>query len=104
MVSDLNNLSIDHPKISELPESIQALMAPPDVAWPTIILAFMATSLYLCAAYCSLIGVIPLWLGVIVVVIASYLNFTPAHDAVHRAVSSRWDWINSAIDVNCFFF
>lgn len=95
---------IPRPRVSEAPQDIQHLIRPPAIAWPTLLLAAFATALYLYGLIASWNGSISLWLGCAIVSVASFLQFTPLHDAAHRAISSRWDWLNTFVANWCFYF
>lgn len=51
----------------------------------------MATAVYLCT-----VGGQPLWLGMLISTLGMYLLFSPAHDSMHRAMSSN-DTLNEIL-------
>lgn len=73
--------------------AIATLRKKPVVAWPTVLLLLASQAIVAGVWYLALTDQISLWLGCLVNTIAYYALFTPAHDAMHKSVSSKW-WIN----------
>ena len=74
----------------------KALTQRPKIAWPTILLVFIAYSLFGASTYAYLQGNLTLVWSVVLNSIAAYISFTPTHEASHHAVSSNRhlnDWI-----------
>ena len=74
--------------------AIQQLRKKPLVAWPTVILLLACQTTVGLAWYGVLSGQLSLLLGCLINIVAYYGMFTPAHDSMHKAVSSQ-GWINS---------
>ena len=69
----------------------------PLIAWPTIALAVVATTLWLASFALHATGrLAPAW-AFLLSTVATYLAFTPMHDAVHSAIAPRLrslnDWV-----------
>ncbi len=76
--------------------AIQQLRKKPLVAWPTVLMLFAAQATMGLVWYFVLTGAMPLWLGCLINVVAYYSKFTPAHDCMHRSVSSK-SWVNDLV-------
>ncbi|WP_290866632.1 fatty acid desaturase [Aquabacterium sp.] len=63
-----------------------------------IVLAVSALGIFGLATYGALAGFIPVWVAMLLNLVAVYLSFTPLHDASHRAVSSS-PFLNDAIGI-----
>ena len=75
---------------------IQTLRKKPLVAWPTVLLLWTVQAIVVWVWYSVLTGGMPLWLGCLINILAYYGMFTPAHDSMHKAVSSK-SWINDLV-------
>lgn len=78
---------------TDSPEVVAELKRKPVLAWPTIILQVTAQATLLLVWYFALSGSLALWLGCIFNTVAYYAMFTPAHDAMHKSISSK-GWVN----------
>lgn len=77
-------------------ERFQALCQRPDISWPTIILLAAAYVMFGVTSYAYVQGDLSLFWAIVINTIASYISFTPAHEAAHKAVSSNRqlnDWV-----------
>lgn len=78
------------------PEIFKALARKPDIAWPTILVLIAAFVIFGVSTYAYLTGGLSLFWAIALNTIASYMSFTPAHDASHSAVSTNRqlnDWV-----------
>lgn len=75
--------------------AFKQLKKKPVIAWPTVALQLSAQVTIISSWYFCLFHSMPLWVGCIVNIIAYYALFTPAHDAMHRSLSSK-SWLNDA--------
>ncbi|OUS29956.1 hypothetical protein A9Q99_07815 [Gammaproteobacteria bacterium 45_16_T64] len=73
----------------------KALKKKPLIAWPTVLLQFSAQATIIGTWILCLSGDLSIWLGCLVNVLAYYVLFTPAHEAMHNSISSK-NWVNSA--------
>lgn len=65
----------------------------PLLAWPTFGLLIITQIMIVAVWMACLNGHLSLWAGCLINIIAYYVQFTPAHDASHNAVS-RIPWVN----------
>lgn len=91
----MNNGAIlpDHSDDAEL---FQALSQRPNIAWPTIMLLLASFIIFGVATTVYVHGNLSLFWAIVFNTIASYISFTPAHDAAHNAVSRNRqlnDWV-----------
>ena len=81
---------------SDDPALFKALSQRPSVAWPTVLLVFVAYGLFGASTFAYVQGELPLVWAILLNSIAAYISFTPTHDASHHAVSANHqlnDWI-----------
>ncbi|MDQ8038153.1 MAG: fatty acid desaturase [Pedobacter sp.] len=78
------------------PELLAELRVPPHVSWPAVTLMLVAYAMFISSWVLCLMGEMPFWLGMAINSVAAYLQFTPAHDSIHRA-ASRYPWLNELI-------
>lgn len=71
------------------PELFKALARKPNIAWPTIALLVAAFVIFGLSTSAYVAGSLSLFWAITLNTIASYMSFTPAHDASHSAVSSN---------------
>ena len=71
------------------PELFKALARKPNIAWPTIALLVAAFVIFGLSTSAYVAGSLSLFWAIKLNTIASYMSFTPAHDASHSAVSSN---------------
>lgn len=90
--SPLDNESADEQGRARLAE----LRKKPLLAWPTLILLWLSQIAIVGVWWAVINGHMSLWLGCLINVISYYVQFTPAHDASHNAVS-RIPWVNKFI-------
>ena len=77
------------PDPTDDPILFEMLTRRPSVAWPTVLLLVAAYALFGLSSYAYLQGTLPLFWAIVLNTIATYVSFTPAHDASHNAVSSN---------------
>lgn len=68
----------------------------PLFVWPTMLLALISLTAVLSVWILCLNEVLPLWLGCVINIFAYYVMYTPAHEAMHKAVS-RSSKVNSIL-------
>jgi len=61
-----------------------------EFAWKTVILFLFALSLLVGSIYAASIEILPYWASICLNVIAIYLIFTPAHEAVHGNIRGKY--------------
>lgn len=84
------------PEQTDDPDLFKALSQRPNVAWPTVMLLAAAYVIFGVSTYAYVQGALSLFWAIVINTIASYMSFTPAHDASHNAVSSNRqlnDWV-----------
>ncbi len=69
--------------------AFKALKETPFIAWPTLLLMLLGYVTTLAIWYLCLHDMIPLWQGTLLAGLSFYLQFSPAHDSMHRAMSSN---------------
>jgi beta-carotene hydroxylase len=72
----------------------------PEIAWPTIALAFGCLALWVVSSWLALAGAIPLAIAMVINTIVMYAIYTPLHDASHSAIVPRLKslrWLNTFI-------
>ncbi len=70
------------------------------VAWPSVFLAAITVISFLLVSTLAVLGVIPLWLGLVLNTVALYYLFTPLHDATHGTISGNdknMMWLNHLV-------
>jgi len=72
------------------------VLTPPNTAWPTVLLFFVALLSFIGMTYGALFHIIPLWIALIINGIAQYAMFTVLHDASHRSLS-QISWFNDTL-------
>lgn len=76
----------------------------PDIAWPTVILFLVASSLFLLFAWLGVSKSAPLYVTLPIQTILAFALFTPTHDATHSAVGKgKFKWINYLVG-RCYGF
>ena len=73
----------------------------PSIAYPTVFLWLSATALWLSCLYAGLILDFPLLLVLPLQTLATYVLFTPMHDAAHCSVSASHRWLNALVGRCC---
>ncbi len=84
------------PEQSDNQDLFETLSRRPNIAWPTVVLLAAAYVLFAVSTVAYVQGTLPLFWAIVINTIASYMSFTPAHDATHNAVSSNRqlnDWV-----------
>ncbi|WP_367607909.1 fatty acid desaturase [Legionella sp. W05-934-2] len=71
-------------------------LQPPVIAWPTLLLFFLALSIFIGSLYWCVTGHLSLWAGFFINAICQFIMFTVLHDASHRSLS-QIPWINESI-------
>ncbi len=72
----------------------------PEIAWPTIGLAFGCLGLWVASSWLALAGAIPLAAAMVINTLPMYAIYTPLHDASHSAIVPRLKslrWLNTFI-------
>lgn len=82
--------------IQDDPEAFKALIARPQIAWPTVGLFLVALSLYVTGVVMGVSGRWPTWLAVAANALSAYWMFTVAHDAAHNSLSLH-RWLNEGL-------
>ena len=70
------------------------------VAWATVILGLLLAVLYVAVVALTVAGILPLWIGVPLVAVITYQNYTILHEAVHGAIGGNdrnFRWLNKAM-------
>lgn len=83
--------------------AVAQLRKKPMIAWPTVLLMLFSQVTLVLVWYGVLTDQLSLWAGCLINVVAYYSKFTPAHDSMHRAVSSK-SWINDWVLIQTSFF
>lgn len=79
---------------------LERLTQPPLFAWPTIFTFVYVVAGIVAIDVAAIRGLIPLWLGTVLNVVAMYPFFHVMHDAFHRAASSNAalnDWLGRLV-------
>jgi len=87
---------------SDDPSLFSALTQQPQVAWPTVFLVVGVFALFGFSTSAYIEGDLSLFRAMLLNTVASYVSFTPTHDASHHAVSSNRrlnDWIGRVATV-----
>ncbi len=90
---------LDQPDDSE---RFKTLTQQPKIAWPTVLLVVAVFVLFGASTFAYINGELSLGWAIVLNTIASYVSFTPTHDATHHAVSSKRqlnDWIGRVATV-----
>lgn len=78
------------------PQLFKALAKKPKTAWPTIMVLVAAFAIFGVSSYAYLSGKLSIFWAIALNTVASYMSFTPAHEASHSSISSNRqlnDWI-----------
>lgn len=78
------------------PALFRVLSRRPKVAWPTILLVFVAYGIFGASTFAHVQGDLPLFWAILFNSVAAYISFTPTHEASHHTVSSNHqlnDWV-----------
>jgi beta-carotene hydroxylase len=76
----------------------------PPVAWPTVLLALLAGILFVSANAAFAFNALPYSASFGIAAVASYVAFTPMHDACHGAIATRKSghrWMNQFVGWVC---
>lgn len=71
-------------------------LQPPLIAWPTLLLFFLAFSIFVGSIYWCVASRLPLLAGFFINAICQFIMFTILHDASHRSLS-QIPWINESV-------
>lgn len=88
------SLSFDKREISK--EEFNRLKSCPPIAWPTVAMFFVTTSVIGAVWYAGINDLIPLWLGALINGVTAYFLFSVVHDSSHNALSQK-KWINETL-------
>lgn len=72
----------------------------PEIATPTLLLTLGCLSLWSANLAAAMLGLVPLWLTALLGGVASFICFTPMHDASHKSIT-RTSWPNELIGRLC---
>jgi beta-carotene hydroxylase len=75
---------------------LNKLKSAPPVAWPTVMLFILCTSILGLVWYACIQKTLPLWIGMLINGITAYFLFSVVHDSSHNAVS-RNRFLNEAL-------
>jgi beta-carotene hydroxylase len=75
---------------------LNKLKSAPPVAWPTVMLFILCTSILGLVWYACIQKTLPLWVGMLINGITAYFLFSVVHDSSHNAVS-RNRFLNEAL-------
>jgi beta-carotene hydroxylase len=78
------------------PDRLRALLRNVPTAWPTLVLAGVAISLWLAAMAAASLELVPLWCAGALAAVCAFVAFTPMHDSAHRSLS-RYRLLNDTI-------
>ncbi len=71
-----------------------------NLAWPTVVLVMVTSTLFFTVPALVFRGDMPLWMGVIGMALVLYANYTGLHEAVHGAVcgaKKQYRWVNELV-------
>ena len=88
-------VAVDEASPSEQ-QVLAELRKKPLLALPTMTLVVITQISIVSVWYFALQGILPLWVGCLINILAYYVQFTPFHDASHNAIS-RIPWLNKFI-------
>lgn len=87
------NSSLNSAIENDFPEDNEALFkeltSRPFIAWPTVVLLVFSFALFGCSSAAYLMGDLSVSWAIALNALASYLAFTPMHDASHNALSTN---------------
>jgi beta-carotene hydroxylase len=66
-----------------------AMTSAPALAWPTVALWAFVLTVYACTDVLAVLGVLPLWQGLLINSAVGYFAFSVVHDSIHRAISTN---------------
>jgi fatty acid desaturase len=85
------------PKAPARPQLKPAEGARPPIAWPTVVLAVASVGLWAWGMHMGATGRLSRGATTLVCGVATYVAFTPLHDATHSAVAPRYPRLNDAV-------
>jgi beta-carotene hydroxylase len=68
-----------------------------EFAWPTVVLGVLVMAAYLATPVWVVQGWLPLWAGMLIMLLLTYMAYTVLHEAVHGSISGRHQqlrWVN----------
>jgi beta-carotene hydroxylase len=74
------------------------------VAWPTVFLALGILAAFTLVCTVAVMGIIPLWLGLVLNTLILYADQTPLHEACHGNIAgkdSKYLWLNHLVGYMC---
>jgi beta-carotene hydroxylase len=77
-------------------DDLTRLKSAPPIAWPTVVLFVICTSILALVWYACIQKMLPLWAGMLINGITAYFLFSVVHDSSHNAIS-RHKWLNEAL-------
>jgi len=66
-----------------------AMTVAPAIAWPTVVLWVFVLATYFGTDILAVMGILPLWQGMLINSVAGYFAFSVVHDSLHRAISTH---------------
>lgn len=86
--------AVSRPRIQDQPQSIQDILQPPTVAWPTVLLFLFSSSLMLFGFFAGALGYWSTAQVFLATLITHYFLFTVVHETSHRSAIAGHDKIN----------
>jgi beta-carotene hydroxylase len=71
-----------------------------EFAWPTVVLGVLVTAAYLATPVWVVQGWLPLWAGMLIMAVLTYMAYTVVHEAVHGSISGSHQqlrWVNECL-------
>ncbi|WP_264695852.1 fatty acid desaturase [Candidatus Nitrosacidococcus sp. I8] len=81
-------------------EDLHRLTSRPDVSWPAILVAAIIIGSYIVTDTSAVLGIIPLWGGMLINSVVGYYVMTPIHDGIHFGICRNKqinDWIAQSV-------
>ena len=72
----------------------------PDIAWPTLRLAFIVLAGFAASVYGVISGALPLLAGALINTVIFYSTYTVLHEALHGNIvrhAPKWRWVNKTV-------
>jgi len=66
-----------------------AMTVAPAIAWPTVVLWVVVLATYFGTDILAVMGILPLWQGMLINSVVGYFAFSVVHDSLHRAISTH---------------
>jgi len=85
-----------HASLKEWQKNNKMQLQSPYIAWPTVLLFLVATSIFMASTYAAVCGSIALILAFFINACIQFVLFTVLHDASHRSLS-QVSWLNELL-------